>query len=400
MAQESRNVKTHLKPVRRGLAIYRTGSSPYWYARIWLPGHRRYLVRSTKERSRVKAHEAAEEIINDLRAGKQLDRVARDRTFEFFAEMLLSNDEAEQDLHPLTAANERYILYRETDGVLVYMGRSDVASVDTQKIRDYLKWLDAHRDKPISASTKSKHVNVIRKVLATAFDSKAISSLPRMPKVPRRDNPRSWFTGEELEVIEDAAIEAAEEGVSIRGVRITRELYLFMDFLVHTFVRPTESEVFALRHRDLRLRDRPRSLQVFIEKPKTKNASNWSDSTEWGPVVYHRLKDLYPDYKPSDYVFLPAYENRTTAKRIFERQFNYVLERAGLKSINDKRKHTVYSLRHTAITMRLIESRGKVNLLNLARNARTSVAQIERFYTAKMPMTGGMVENLQTYDDD
>ena len=71
------------------------------------------------------------------------------------------------------------------------------------------------------------------------------------------------------------------EKVSVRGVPITRELLIFIEFLVHTFVRPTESEVFALRHRDLRLRAEPRSLQVFIEKPKTKNSSFWSEYRLW-----------------------------------------------------------------------------------------------------------------------
>ena len=137
-----------------------------------------------------------------------------------------------------------------------------------------------------------------------------------------------------------------------------------------------------------------------MDKPKTKNANRWSDTTEFAPDIYEQLKALYPHHKPSDYVFLPMYLNRTTAKRVFENQFNYVLERAELDDEDGKRKHSVYSLRHTAINMRLIQSRGKVNLLMLAKNARTSVAQIERFYSAQLPMTDEMVENLQTFGDD
>jgi len=59
-------LKTHKKPVRRGLALYKTGASPYWHVRIWLPAERRYLVRSTKDKSRLAAQEAAEEIFSDL----------------------------------------------------------------------------------------------------------------------------------------------------------------------------------------------------------------------------------------------------------------------------------------------------------------------------------------------
>ena len=212
MPKLSRNIKTRKKQIRPGLALYQTAASAYWYARIWLPAERRYLVRSTKETSRLAAEETAEEIVSELKAGKRLERFPRDRAFEFFAEKMLANDEHEfgQSLHRLTARNERSILYRKEDGVLSYLGRTDIGSVDTQKIRDYLKWVDNRRPKPLSASTKSKHVNVVRKVLTAAYDAKAIASIPRMPKVPRRDNPRSWFDEDEFEGLFLTAREAAE----------------------------------------------------------------------------------------------------------------------------------------------------------------------------------------------
>jgi hypothetical protein len=401
MPKLSRNVKTHKKPVGRGLALYQTAASPYWYARIWLPAERRYLVRSTKERSRLAAQEAAEEIVSDLQQGKRLDRVSRDRAFEFFAEKMLENDEraSGQSLHRLTARNERSILYREPDGVLAYLGRIDVGSVRTPNVRDYLNWVDDHRDKPLSASTKSKHITVIRKVLRTAYEAGAVDSIAPMPKVPRRDNPRDWFDDDEYERLLLAARGSAKEGIKVRGVPITMELYYFIVFLVHSFLRPSENEVFALKHRDIRLRDDPRSLQLRVEKPKTKNAILWSDTTAYAPDFYDHLKALHPDYKPTDYVFLPGYPNRTTAKRVFENQFNYLLERAGLGKASGGPKHTVYSLRHTAICKRILHSKGKVNLLNLAKNARTSVAQIERFYSSQLPMDKEMVKNLQTFGD-
>jgi hypothetical protein len=44
---------------------------------------------------------------------------------------------------------------------------------------------------------------------------------------------------------------------------------------------------------------------------------------------------------------------------------------------------TLYSLRHTAITFRLLYGKG-IDLLTLARNARTSVEMIERFYSSNL----------------
>ncbi len=44
---------------------------------------------------------------------------------------------------------------------------------------------------------------------------------------------------------------------------------------------------------------------------------------------------------------------------------------------------TLYSLRHTAITFRLLYGR-KIDLLTLARNARASVDMVEKFYSSNL----------------
>ncbi len=101
-------------------------------------------------------------------------------------------------------------------------------------------------------------------------------------------------------------------------------------------------------------------------------------------------------------VFAPprpaAYPNRITAARIVARQFNRLLQEAGIKHDPFTRSdHTVYSLRHTAICMRIILSEGQVNIFNLAKNAGTSVEQIERFYARNLPLSAEMARNLQSF---
>ncbi len=61
------------------------------------------------------------------------------------------------------------------------------------------------------------------------------------------------------------------------------------------------------------------------------------------------------------------------------------------------RRHELYSLRHTAICMRIILSEGKVNIFNLAKNAGTSVEQIERFYARNLPLSPELARNLQCF---
>ena len=99
-----------------------------------------------------------------------------------------------------------------------------------------------------------------------------------------------------------------------------------------------------------------------------------------------------------DYIFYPQYQNRTTASTMLQRTFTEVLRQGGIDTDTTTGKaHTLYSLRHTAICMRIINSEGKVNIFNLAKNAGTSVDQIERFYARFLPLSKEMAKNLQTF---
>ena len=60
-------------------------------------------------------------------------------------------------------------------------------------------------------------------------------------------------------------------------------------------------------------------------------------------------------------------------------------------------ERSIYSLRHTAICMRLVLSHGQVNIYSLAKNAGTSVNQIERFYAKRLPISKELMENLQSF---
>jgi hypothetical protein len=67
---------------------------------------------------------------------------------------------------------------------------------------------------------------------------------------------------------------------------------------------------------------------------------------------------------PEDYLFFPQYKNRSSAKRIAQRLFNALLKRCALKENQIfKYKHSLYSLRHTAICMRLTLSKGRCSVL-------------------------------------
>ena len=190
----------------------------------------------------------------------------------------------------------------------------------------------------------------------------------------------------------------AAEKLSIRGVTVTEELYDLILFVTHSFVRPTITELYALRHNDVEIAENPRRLLVTIRNGKT--GYRTANTMPGAVSVYQRIMRRYPDAKGEDYLFLPAYPNRATASRLIQRQFNNALERANIKHDPfTNTDHTVYSLRHTAICMRIILSEGQVNIFNLAKNAGTSVEQIERFYARNLPLSQEMAKNLQSFGE-
>jgi integrase len=98
--------------------------------------------------------------------------------------------------------------------------------------------------------------------------------------------------------------------------------------------------------------------------------------------VYERLlarRQAIGPIQPSDHVFFPVWPDREYALVQMRRQFDLVLKRAGLKTSSRGESRTLYCLRHTAIMERLLNG-DRIDVLSLARNARTSVEMIERFY--------------------
>ena len=98
--------------------------------------------------------------------------------------------------------------------------------------------------------------------------------------------------------------------------------------------------------------------------------------------------------KPTDYLFLPEIEDREAAVFIIGKHFRNLLEKTNLRKGSLGQNRSLYSLRHTAITFRLLYGNG-IDLLTLARNARTSVEMIERFYASNLTpeMNIGMLQS-------
>jgi integrase len=100
------------------------------------------------------------------------------------------------------------------------------------------------------------------------------------------------------------------------------------------------------------------------------------------------------DGDPEQFLFLKQYQNRETAKERMDDLFKALLREARLENDEFGIKRTLYSLRHTALMLRLINGQN-IDIFMLAKNAGTSVNQLERFYLSHAD-PAMKVENLHS----
>jgi len=390
----------------QGLSIYRVENSTKWYVRVWDRKRKKYIVKSTGEESAIKAKALAQELaLSLLKAEKPVDR---EFTFLNFALKLLHRSRLQQQYGDRSKGYVKalhWAIQNEDWGLLRFFEDKDVRQIRTQTYQEYMADL-AKRRPDMTASTRNTLMATLRNVLKIARDEGVIDAVPETPRTRVKDNPRPFFrfypiVEKEKDIYQKLlkqVKEMATQAVSVRGVEITDELYDLVLFLTHSFVRPILSELYAIRHSDITVADDPRRLIVTVRDGKTGYRS--ANTMEAAVSVYDRIKKRYPDAKPDDFIFYPEYTNRTTAANIVQRQFREVLKQGNIQ--NDEptgKQHTLYSLRHTALCMRIINSEGKVNIFNLAKNAGTSVEQIERFYARFLPLSKEMARNLHSFGE-
>lgn len=407
---KSRHALTEkIETICRGLAVYKVGASPYWQCRMRIRSKGSYVCRSTGKTSLIEARKAAEELYSQTVQQLKVPEVPKSRTFDSFADKLIKKqyELAKRGVRSLKLAkSDEWLINNETTGLLKYFGGRDITQIRTKDVNAYLESVKESRAEPFAFTTYSNRISCIRKVLKIARDEGVIDTIPDTPRPPKRDNPRPFFRFEPLvskeddeyhHILETAKL-MAQEKVTVRWIPVTLELYDLILFLMHTFLRPTVSELYSIRHRDVTIAENPKRLILTIHKGKT--GYRVTNTLEAAVSVYQRCQERYPASQPDNFVFLPRYRNRETARNVIGRQFRALLKRAEIQRSDHGVPHSLYSIRHTALCMRFVKSKGNVNILNLAKSAGTSTEQLERFYLRHLPPSAELARNLQTFGDD
>ena len=169
-------------------------------------------------------------------------------------------------------------------------------------------------------------------------------------------------------------------------------------FMVNSFVRP--GDLRQLQHKHVQV---VRGERVYLRMtlPETKRHDTPMVTLRPAVRVYESALSQARAMglgQPDDYVFLPAEKDRNYALAVLGFWFKWVMREAGVAPEDTLgRLRTLYCLRHTSIMFRLLYGQG-IDMLTLARNARTSVQMIERFYASALDgeMNVAMLQSRRT----
>lgn len=367
------------------LKIYRIEASPFWQVRCFENG--KTIKLSTKTTDKQEAVEFAKATYNRIlhaqATGKALTQGTR---FDICTGKMLEAQKSRVERGELSKMAHDNDIYMLNKRILPEFGAVELASISYATLQDFVDKLGA-----LAPSSIQRHLGIINKVMEYALHRQLLLALPHFPTIKKKDEPRGWFPDAQYRALIARATELvgtsekvqATKAGAPRTLKFTADLPKMIQFMVNSFIRPTDLKNMQHKHVEI-----VRSEQVYLRLtlPESKGKDAPIVTMAEAVIVYEQLKLTYAEEslaEPDDYVFMPQYRNRDTALRELQHQFNYLLEDLGFKTGPQGEARTIYSLRHTSIMYRLLDG-DKIDLLTLARNARTSVEMIERFYASKL----------------
>jgi integrase len=392
---------TQVKGLPEKLKVFRIAGSKYWQVRIFSDG--RYISRSLKTTDAQEAHVFAKNFYESLVTDGKVEAFSETDSLSLsvaYRSQYLLHDLIEEILHEELKRVARDEIKKGSflmtkirlEGLIFdFLKVKTLTSINTKTIQDFVEFLT---EKNLSSVTIQGYLAQLRKLLRLFFVKRIILQMPIFPLVKLKINSRGAFTVTEYKSIlqKSKALTHTKFSNWPRGKRVwIHEKYHTMPdemnglirFMVYTFLRP--GDVRQLQHKHVEI-VKGQFNYLRLTLPEVKRHKAPIVSLPPAVRIYEHLLSIQKSHgfgRPNDYVFFPEEQNRRRTLNIIGWLFNWILKDLGIKQGPHGIMRSLYSLRHTAITFRLIFG-GNIDLLTLARNARTSVEMIEKFYASTL----------------
>jgi integrase len=374
-----------------GLYIYLQRNSKVWLARFKIDG--KWMSRTTKQRDQAKAIIGAIKVKAECDIKHEHGIAIQTKAFKHVAELAMQKmDEA----LPGTKGKGSFADYKLFLGKyhIPFFDRTHITSIDRAKLMEFDTWRVNKSGKPLSQSTLKSHNAAMQQVFNEAVHRKWMvpGQVPDLSAASGSPGARrDYFTVAEVTKITKAFDGWIREGRTPHTRSIRELLYFYFQFAVYTGLRPG-TEMDNLRWSDIQIKNEAEFPHVVITVRKGKTTLHTGSRTVVG---YHGLMDMILDMQansldgedtehgvPNDFdplVFrLP---NGETTDQL-GRNFTALLKRLGLET-GSGGKRTLYSLRHTYITMKLLEG---LSAAVIAKQCGTSTTMIELHYSHITPL--------------
>lgn len=376
------------------LKIYKVAISPYWWTRVYVDG--RYRMKSLKTEKLKEAQDAAKKFFYQVLIDSQLGTAPSASSKVSRSFIAVGSKLIETQNVPDMVRRYHDDRLRFNKELVPYFGEKDIGEITSADVGAFAKQLMLAGKAP---ATTNQYLIVLRKILRFACDNRLIPAIPNFPRVKGKTTmtKRDYFPMDEYKLLVTTIEEMAGEGVQVRGVPVTLEFKYLVQFMVNSFIRPSDLRVLRRPHVKVQtnpaVKKKADKHYLLLTHPATKTTDQEVVTMPAACGVYKSLIRLQDEKvkalkvkkskavgKYTDHLFFPEYANRSTMIAVAGRIFSAVVKRARLQVEGEK--HTLYSLRHTSIMYRLLL--GNTSTLELARNARTSQAMIDKHYASRL----------------
>jgi len=357
--------------------LFRRPNSTKWHCRASVGG--RQLRHSTKMDSLAQAKDVAEDWYLTIKGKAVRGELTSGPTFADAAKRFMT------EFKVITAGqrSERYIQRHQERldlYLLPYFGGKAVTAITSGAIQDYRidritkggidRATGKRNGKAPSRSTMHQEMVCLRQVLKCANRHGWLPALPVMTdpyRAATKVSHRAWFSPDEYKRLYEATRERAKNPLKERWRTACEDLHDYVLFMGNTGLRPDEAK--RLQAQDVEIVvDGPNNQQILHIAVRGKRGTGWAKSTASAVHPFNRMRKRH-NLKSGDLIF----------PKIQRELFNSILGELDLKKDREGNPRTTYSLRHTYISMRLLEG---ADIYQIAKNCRTSVEMIETFYAS------------------